>query len=58
MSKGLICALVILMLSVIVLLFNKGHVEVNLLLDTINPLKSMAFLSFMAVGVVVGVLLK
>jgi uncharacterized integral membrane protein len=58
MSKGRVVALCMLAVLMIVLLFNKGRVDVNILFDTIEPLKSLAFLSFTAVGVVIGILLK
>ena len=58
MSKKLLSALVILALTIIVLIFNRGDVEINLLVGEVSPLKSIAFLAFLGVGVVVGVLLK
>ena len=58
MSKGKVVALCILGLLMIVLLFNKGHDSINLLVMTVDPLKSLAFLSFTAVGVIIGILLK
>ncbi len=58
MSKKVLYALVIIALLVIVLIFNRGTVSINLLVDDVNFLKSMAFLMFTAIGVVIGVLLK
>ena len=58
MSKGKIVALCMLGLLVIVLLFNKGTIDINLLFQQIKPLKSLAFLSFTAIGVIIGILLK
>lgn len=58
MSKKLLVALVLIGLTVIVLLMNRGSVEVNVLVTEINGLKSLIFLAFTALGVVIGVLLK
>ncbi len=58
MNKGLVAALLIIAVMIIVLLFNKGTVDIYLFFGTIHPLKSLAFLSFAGVGVVVGILLK
>jgi hypothetical protein len=58
MSKGRVAALLIVALLIVVLIFNKGDVNINVLFTTIAPLKSMAFLSFAAIGVIVGILLK
>ncbi len=58
MDKKLMIALIILALSVIVLLFNKGRVDVNILFTTLSGMKSLVFLSFISIGVIIGVLLK
>ncbi len=59
MSKTLIIALVLLMLTVLVLLFNaRGSVDINLLFATFRPSKAMVLLGFTSVGVVIGLLLK
>jgi len=58
MSKKLLYALIIIALSVIVLIFNRGHVEIDLLVATITVLKSIAFLIFIGIGVLIGILLK
>lgn len=59
MNKRLLYALILIGLSVVVLLFNRGSVDVNLVLTTIKSVKtSLAFLGFMAVGGVIGTLLK
>ena len=58
MNKGLLWAMVILVLSVLVLIFNKGSVSVNLLVCDISALKSIVFLAFISVGVAIGVLIK
>lgn len=58
MSKKLLYALVVIALSVIVLIFNRGSVSVNLLFAEISALKSVVFLVFIGIGVAIGVLLK
>jgi len=58
MSKKLLWALVIMALSVIVLIFNRGSVSVDLLFAQVSALKSIVFLVFMGIGVAIGVLLK
>ncbi|MDD4872462.1 MAG: hypothetical protein PHR77_18075 [Kiritimatiellae bacterium] len=58
MKKGLIWAMLILVLSVLVLIFNKGNVNVNLLICDISAMKSIVFLAFISVGVAIGVLIK
>ena len=58
MNKGLLCALVILALVVLVLLFQKGNVDVNLLFTKVDGLKSLVFLVFTGIGVTIGVLVK
>ena len=58
MNKGLLFALIILALTVVVLLFQKGSVDVNLLFTRIEGLKSLVFLAFTGIGVAIGVLVK
>lgn len=59
MTKKLVVALVLLGLTVVVLLFNsRGSVGVNLILGSVDGIKSLVFLGFTAIGVVIGVLLK
>ena len=58
MNKKILYALIIIALSVIVLIFNRGHVEIDLLFATVNLLKSIAFLIFIGIGVLIGILLK
>lgn len=58
MSKGRVVALLIMAMLIVVLLFTKGSVDVNVLFTTITPRASLAFLSFTGIGVVVGILLK
>lgn len=58
MSKKVLYALIIIALLVIVLIFNRGSVTVNLLIGEVNALKAMTFLTFTGIGVVIGILLK
>jgi len=58
MSKGRVIALLVVAVLVVILLFTKGSVDVNLLFTTITPRASLAFLSFTTTGVIVGILLK
>lgn len=58
MKKGLIWALLILVLCVVILIFNGGRVDLNLVVTKVSWMKSLVFLGWMAVGVIVGVLLK
>lgn len=59
MSKRLLYALILIALSVVVLILNRGSVDVQIPFATIpNALKSIVFLVFLGVGVVIGVLLK
>jgi len=60
MNKKLIFALVIFALTVIVLLFSgmKPRVDVDLIITSVTIYKSLAFLGFTLIGVVIGTLLK
>ena len=58
MSKRLLYALILIALTVIVLIFNRGDVSVNLLFLTIDAFKPIVFLVFVGIGVVIGILLK
>ena len=58
MNKGLLWAMLILVLSALILIFNKGSVSVNLLVCDISAMKSIVFLAFISVGVAIGVLIK
>ena len=58
MNKKMSYALVLLALSVLVLLFNTGKGEINLIFDTFRIMKALVFMSFMGVGVAIGLLLK
>jgi hypothetical protein len=58
MSRKVIWALLILTLCVIVFIFNRGSMSVNVLFAEISALKSLVMFVFLALGVVVGLLLK
>ncbi|NQU41567.1 MAG: hypothetical protein HQ523_16600 [Lentisphaerae bacterium] len=58
MNKKMSYALVLLALSVLVLLFNTGKGEINLVFDTVRIMKALVYMAFMGVGVVIGLLLK
>lgn len=63
MSKKIIVALVLLAVTTVILLFNMNErpvqIDLNLVLTTLkNVYKSVVFLGFTLVGVVIGLLLK
>jgi hypothetical protein len=58
MTKKLLVALILIGVSVIVLVMNRGTVDVNLIVTSVSGIKSLVFFAFTALGVVIGVLLK
>ena len=60
MTKKMMAALAILLLTALLLVFNtKGSaISVNLIFTVVNATKSIVFLGFIAVGVIIGLLLK
>jgi len=58
MTKQVIWALVIIAVVVLVLIFNRGNVDVDLIVTKISALKSLVFLGFVGIGVAIGILLK
>lgn len=58
MTKKLLFALILIGLTVVVLVMNRGSVEVNLILGSVNGMKSIVLFCFTAIGVAIGVLLK
>ena len=58
MSKNHKWALVLIGLAVMVLIFNRGKVSVDLVVTTVNGIKALVFLGFIAFGVLIGVLFK
>ncbi len=58
MSRNVLIALILIALSVVVLIFSRDKVEVNLIFTQIKAIASLVYLCFIALGVVIGVLLK
>ncbi|MBM4144070.1 MAG: hypothetical protein FJ225_10840 [Lentisphaerae bacterium] len=60
MNRRIMSALIIIALAVLVLIFNRGSVTVNLpfIQGSISGMKSLVFLFFMGLGVAIGLLLK
>jgi uncharacterized integral membrane protein len=59
MSRNVVIALVVMALLAVLLIFNTSHkVEVNLLIDQFKWMAALVYLAFVAVGVVIGILLK
>lgn len=58
MSRNVLIALLLLALSVVVMIVNHSSVSVNLLVTTVQPYASLVYLSFMSLGVIIGILLK
>lgn len=58
MSKNTIYALILIALLSIIFVLNRGRVDVNFIVVKFSVLKSLVFLSFTAMGVLIGVLLK
>ena len=58
MTRKLLIALILIGLTVVVIVMNRGSVDVNLIVTSVNGIKSLVFLAFAAIGVVIGVLLK
>jgi len=58
MNRNLVIALVLIALLVILFIFNRGQVEVDLLVTRFEAMKSVVFLCFVGVGVIIGILLK
>jgi uncharacterized integral membrane protein len=51
-------ALVLIVLSVLVMIFNTDSIHINLVFMTLKTAASLAYLFFVVIGVVIGVLLK
>lgn len=59
MNKNLVIALVLILLSVLILLFNhSGGTTLNLLVTEVRLNRALAFLGFQVSGVLIGLLLK
>ena len=58
MSRNVLIALILIALSVVVLIFSQDKVAVNLVFTQVRAMASLVYLAFIALGVVIGVLLK
>ena len=58
MNKRVIWALVLIVVMILVLIFNRQTIEVNFLIREIKAMASLILLFFIAIGVVIGVLLR
>jgi uncharacterized integral membrane protein len=58
MPRNSIYALILIAALVVIFLFNRGRVDVNLVAAQFSMMKSLAFLLFTGLGVLIGVLLK
>ncbi len=58
MQKRVLYALLIMALSVLVLIFSRAPVEVNLILFKFRAMGSLVYLAFIALGITIGVLLR
>lgn len=58
MSRNVLVALLLMALSVMVMIFNHDRIAISLLVATIKPYASMVYLSFLSIGVIIGILLK
>ena len=58
MTRNVLIALILIALSVVVLIFSQDKVAVNLVFTQIRAMASLVYLCFIALGVVIGVLLK
>lgn len=58
MNKKVTYALILIAISVIVLVLNRQPAEVDLIFFKIKGIAAFVYLAFVALGVVIGVLLK
>lgn len=58
MTNKVVIALLIMAVVALLLIFNKGSVNIDLVVTDVSVLKSLAFLIFTGLGVAVGLLLK
>ncbi len=62
MNKKLIVAFVLIIATAVVLLFNmrgfSPKMDIDLVITTVNGYKSMIFMAFAVVGVLIGLLMK
>lgn len=58
MNKRMLSALILIAVTVIVLLFNRQRVDVNLLVTDVRAMAALVYLFFIALGVAISQLLK
>ncbi len=58
MNKKQIYALIIIALTALVLIFNRGEAELDLIFTQVETVKALLFLIFTAIGVIIGLLLR
>jgi uncharacterized integral membrane protein len=58
LNRNSIVALILIALLILLFIFNRGTVDVHLLVGEVKTLKALVFLAFSAVGVAIGLLLK
>ncbi len=58
MKKSILWAMLLLVIAVLILIFNRGSISVDLLVCEISTMKSIVFLGFIRVGVAIGLLIK
>ena len=58
MTKNVLIALVLIAISTIILIFSRDSVTVSFVFTELKAMASIVYLCFIALGVVIGVLLK
>lgn len=58
MNRNVLIALILIALTVIVLLFNRHDVTVNVLVAKLHYMAALVYLFFIGLGVAIGMLLK
>ena len=58
MTRKLLVALILIGLTVVLIVMQKGSMDLNLLVTKVEWLTSLTLLGFTAVGVVIGILIK
>jgi len=58
MRRSLLWALLLIGLVILVLLYNQGHLTLNLVFTEIRAPRAVVLLGFTAVGVLIGILLR
>ncbi len=58
MNRRTTSALVLIGLTVVVLMVNRGSISVDLVLDSVKAMAALVYLGFVVVGIIIGMLLK